>query len=77
MIEQALARVALDSAVTRLEPRDNRLQLTLEAARMSALLRWLALIHDELRRGVESMRLTPESQTGLVSGQIVLNGVRL
>ena len=75
VLEQSLARTGLREAVTRIEPQDSGVHVSIESARFSIVLRWLALLESQLGVTVVSMVVT-SSSAGMVSGRVILAGLQ-
>ena len=75
VLEQSLARTGLREAVIRIEPQNSGVHVSIESARFSTVLRWLALLESQLGVSVVSMAVT-SSTAGTVSGRVILAGLQ-
>ncbi len=71
-LEDALVRTGIRAAAERIERQDNNVVVTLREAGFAQTVQWLALVEQELRLPVASMRLTPAERPGTVSGVVVV-----
>lgn len=71
-VQGSLRRFNLDDAVTRIEPRDGQVQVSLAAASFDSVVGWVAMLEDELGLRVIALALTRAAASGRVDGTLAV-----
>ncbi|MBT6277210.1 MAG: type II secretion system protein M [Chromatiales bacterium] len=74
-IQRSVRRFEIAPSVTRIEPRDDRINITLEGAPFDTTVKWLShmQVHDGLQ--VISLAMVRGAESGTVDGQLALGAI--